>query len=168
LKVELPEASIAELPIMQRMGSFYVYDMSEYLGGQPGWEFPDNAEYPCDDLRPYFEDPGAETFFIRVDGELAGFAIVNRQGVTRDVDFNMAQFFVLRKFVGRGVGQEAAEWCFRKFRGVWNVMVIPGNLRAYGFWKKTIGRLVGGAFEEQRLAVPQLGNSQQDVFRFRT
>ena len=50
MKVELRKAAIEQLPVMQRMGSYYVYDMSEYVGGEPGWAFPDTGDYECDDF----------------------------------------------------------------------------------------------------------------------
>src|SRR5580704_4060572 len=138
MQVELREAAIDQLPVMQRMGSYYVYDMSEYVGGEPGWEFPETGDYECDDFHPYFNDAQATPLFIRVDGELAGFAIVDRKGSTPDVDFNMAQFFVHRKFKGQSVGANAARQCFQRFRGVWEVMVIPLNTGAHSFWTRTI------------------------------
>jgi ribosomal-protein-alanine N-acetyltransferase len=168
MRVELQEASIDQLPVMQRLGSYYVYDMSEYVGDEPGWAFPDTGDYECDDFRPYFEDPRASPFFIRVAGELAGFAIVDRRGATPEVDYNMAQFFVLRKFKGRGVGARAARECFQRFRGAWDVMVIPQNTGAHAFWKRTINAFTAGDFEETRRTVAHLGNSAQDVFRFRS
>ena len=168
MQVELSQATIEQLPIMQRMGSYYVYDMSEYVGDEPGWAFPDAGEYECDDFRPYFEDPAATPFFIRVDGELAGFAIVNRQGSTPDVEYNMAQFFVHRKFKGRGIGAQAARECFQRFRGIWDVMVIPQNVGAHAFWKRTISSFTDGDFQETRRSVRHLGNSEQDVFGFRS
>jgi [ribosomal protein S5]-alanine N-acetyltransferase len=153
---------------MQRMGSYYVYDMSEYVGDEPDWAFPDTGDYECDDFRPYFEDSGATPFFIRVDGELAGFAVVDRRGATPEVDYNMAQFFVLRKFKGRGVGAQAARQCFERYRGLWDVMVIPQNRGAHEFWKRIIAAFSNGDFQEARRTVAHLGNSEEDVFRFRS
>ena len=153
---------------MQRMGSYYVYDMSEYVGSEPGWAFPDTGDYECDDFRPYFEDPLTSAFFIRVNGELAGFAIVDQKGSTPDVDHNMAQFFVHRKFKRRGVGVRAAHQCFRQFRGAWEVMVIPQNTGAYAFWKQAVSAFTNGDFQESRRRVAHLANSEQDVFRFRS
>ena len=153
---------------MQRMGSYYVYDMSEYVGGQPGWGFPDTGAYECDDFRPYFEQVQATPFFIQVEGELAGFAVVDRRGSTPDADFNMAQFFIVRKFKGHGVGADAARQCFKRFSGTWDVMVIPENLGAHAFWQSTIARFTGGQYRETRRAVAHLGNSPQDVFSFRS
>jgi hypothetical protein len=47
-------------------------------------------------------------------------------------------------------------------------MVIPQNRGAHAFWKRTIGAFTGGDFEEARRTIAHLGNSQEDVFRFRS
>jgi ribosomal-protein-alanine N-acetyltransferase len=164
--IELSPALLSDLPAMQAMASYYVYDMSEFLGSLPGWEFPETGTYECDDLRPYFVDAGAHPFFIRVAGEIAGFALVNSAGTDSAVEFNMAQFFVLRKFKGRGVGRQAATTCFSMYPGLWEVLVIPGNVGAYAFWKQIVRSFTGGKFEESRRRVRHLSNSEQDVFRF--
>ena len=80
----------------------------------------------------------------------------------------MAQFFVIRKFKGRGIGAEAARQCFLRFRGAWNVLVIPQNLGAHAFWLRIIVAFTEGQFQETRRAVAHLGNSDQDVFSFRS
>ena len=166
--IELKPATLDDLPAMQTMASYYVYDMSEFLGDAPGWDFPDSGAYECDDLRPYFEDSKAFPCFIRVSGELAGFVIVNASGSDPLAEFNMAQFFVHRKFKGRGVGRYAATACFQRHKGLWNVMVIPGNRGAHAFWTRTISEFTAGAFEEGRRRVAHLDDSEQDVFRFDT
>jgi len=166
--IELVPAVHTDLPVMQAMASYYVYDMSEFLGDLPGWEFPDTGAYECDDLSPYFADARTHPFLIRVSGELGGFAIVDGRGSEPEVDFNMAQFFVHRKFKGRGVGAYVATECFRRYPGLWDVMVIPGNRGAHGFWRRVIAAFTEGALEERRRRVPHLGNSEQDIFRFRS
>ena len=101
-------------------------------------------------------------------GELAGFAIVDTKGSTPDVEFNMAQFWVHRKFKGRGVGAFAAGECFARFPGLWEVNVIPKNTAAFAFWRRTIHRLAIGPVEEARRPAPHLRGAIKDIFRFRT
>ncbi len=168
MKVDLQKATMEQLPVMQRMGSYYVYDMSEYVGSEPAWRFPETGEYECVEFRPYFEGLKSHPFFVRVNGELAGFAIIDDQGSAPEIDHNMAQFFVHRKFKGLGVGSRAAHECFQRFAGFWEVRVIPQNLGAYCFWKRTIRDFTEGDFEENRCSVPHLDGFMQDSFRFRT
>ena len=58
---------------------------------EPGWQFPETGDYECVDLRPCFEDPQSHPFFIRVDGELAGFAVVEHHGSAPEIKPSMAQ-----------------------------------------------------------------------------
>jgi ribosomal-protein-alanine N-acetyltransferase len=165
---ELVPATLPGLPVMQTMGAYYVYDISEYCGDEPGWEFPETGIYECPDLRPYFEDADTHPYFIRAAGELAGFAIVDTKGSNAEVEFNMAQFFVHRKFKGRGVGAAAASWCFGTYRGIWEVNVIPANRGAFAFWSRIIPRCATGAVELARRPAPHLRNAVKDIFRFET
>jgi ribosomal-protein-alanine N-acetyltransferase len=166
LQPELSLATLHDLPAVQAMGSYYVYDMSEYLGHLPGWKFPPAGAYECDDLGSYFSDPAAFPYLIKVAGELAGFAIVDRKGSDPAIQFNMAQFFIHRKFKGQGIGTAVADECFRRHAGLWSVMVIPENRGALAFWRKAIGAFTGGLLAESREQIAHLGNSEQCVFRF--
>ncbi|HEY5070427.1 MAG TPA: GNAT family N-acetyltransferase [Caulobacteraceae bacterium] len=165
---ELVVATLANLPVMQTMATYYVYDMSEFTGDEAGWAFPETGLYECMDLRPYFDDPDGHPFFIRVAGELAGFAIVDAEGSSPEVEFNMAQFFVHRKFKGRGVGAWAAGQCFARHPGLWEVNVIPANRAAFAFWRRLIHQIAIGPVEEGRRVAPHLHGAIKDIFRFRT
>ena len=165
-KIKLIPASLDEYPIIQNMGRFYVYDMSEYLGKEPGWEMPEDGLYECIDFKKYWQTEHNYPFLIRYENELAGFVIVDKKGSTPDVDFNMAQFFILRKFKNKGIGQYVAQECFKKFPGTWEVMVIPNNTGALHFWQKTIRHYAGKHFEKNQRKVAHLNNSQKIIFRF--
>ena len=47
-------------------------------------------------------------------------------------------------------------------------MVIPGNRAAHEFWHRVINAFTNAVFSESRCRVLHLGNSEQDVFKFRT
>jgi len=168
LNIELLDATLADLPVLQTMATYYVYDISEFMGGEADWVFPETGLYEGPSFQPYFDDPEASLSLIRVAGELAGFAIVDTKGSTPDVQFNMAQFWVHRKFKGRGVGAFAAGACFARFLGLWEVNVIPKNTAAFAFWRRTIHRLAVGPVEEARRPAPHLRGAIKDIFRFRT
>ncbi len=50
----------------------------------------------------------------------------------------MAEFFIVRKHRGRGVGRLAAEIIFSHQPGSWEVAVARKNAPAREFWRKTI------------------------------
>ena len=68
--IKLIPATIEDYPIVQNMARFYVYDMSEYLGGEEGWETPEDGLYECIDFKKYFEINDTYSFLIRKGNEL--------------------------------------------------------------------------------------------------
>lgn len=165
-KIKLTPATINDYPIIQNMGRFYVYDMSEYMGFEGGWEMPADGLYECIDFRKYWHDENSYPFLIHYQNELVGFAIIDKKGSEPQVDFNMAQFFILRKFTAKGVGQYIAHQCFDKFPGVWEVMVMPGNEGAYRFWRSVIKHYTHHHFQEYTRNVMHLRNSTKNIFKF--
>lgn len=165
-KVSFQPATLQEYPIMQNMGRFYVYDMSEFMGEQPGWEMPEDGLYECIDFKKYWETNEAFPFLIRYGSELAGFVIVDKKGSDASIEFNMAQFFILRKFKHKGIAKYVAQQCFAKFQGVWEVMVMPHNVGAYAFWEKTISSFTSNHYHEYQRNVAHLNNSPKNIFKF--
>lgn len=168
-KIDIHPATAEFQDTIQNMGRFYAYDISEYMGKlQPGWEFPENGLYEGLDFSRYWQEPDRYPFLIRVEGELAGFMLINKIGSSPDVDWNMAEFYVVRKFTGQGVGKTAAYWCFKNFPGIWEVMQMPGNNPAICFWKKVIAEYTQGNFEESLKEIPEPEPHPMVVLRFQT
>lgn len=163
---EVIEASLEDYPVIQNMGRFYVYDMSQYMGGELGWELPEDGLYECIDFKKYWLDENAHPFLIRYLNELVGFVIIDTKGSDLEVDYNMAQFFILRKFKNKGIGKFIATECFKIFHGVWEVMVMPENTGAYLFWKSVIAQYTQHDFSEYKRTIAHLNHSPKRIFRF--
>jgi predicted acetyltransferase len=119
---EILAASQSDISVIQNLVRFYVYDMSE----QMQWRCPENGLFGgCDDLPLYFSNPKWHPFVIRVDEELAGFALIDDHRDAAEVDFNMGEFFILRKLRRRGIGRLVAKQLFDRFVGIWQVMQYP-------------------------------------------
>lgn len=117
----------------------YVYDFSEML--------------PLDvDESGRFAFPPVEAdhaFLFRVDDKLAGFALVQeRSRLTGAPVRDMAEFFVMRRYRRRGVGEIAARWLFDALPGPWEVRQKAENVAAIAFWRRVIGAYTHGRFEE--------------------
>ena len=121
MKIEILPATKQDLETVQNLGRFYVYEMSRYCGFLPTWEVPASGLYECIDLSPYWKERDHYPFILRVNQELAGFALINKIGTSPDVDWNMGEFFVVSKFQGKGIGRSVAEQIFNRFPGVWEV-----------------------------------------------
>lgn len=90
-------------------------------------------------------------FLLRVQGMWAGFAFVGEGSYIRpgeDHHWLMEEFFILRKYRRRGLGEWFATQLFDRFPGVWEVGEMHEKVDAQAFWRKVIGRYTGGRFEE--------------------
>lgn len=154
----LVTATMADYPVMQNMGRFYVYEMSRYCG----WECPEDGVYDCLDFKHHFEQPNNYPFMIKVGKELAGFLIVDKKGTNENIDWNMA------KFQKHGFGKKIAHQVFNQFNNLWEVTVMPENLGALHFWRKVIGSYTKGQFEESLQTVPEPEPHPMIVLTFRS
>ena len=125
--------------IIQNMVQLYTHDFSDFWRGTPRGDLsPDGRfdDYPLDE---YWSTPGWLALLIWCDGALAGFSLVNDKTHSGEpADHNMAEFFILRKYRGLGVGRLAAETIFSQYPGSWEVAVARKNVPAYAFWSKSI------------------------------
>ncbi|CDR34211.1 GNAT family N-acetyltransferase [Criblamydia sequanensis] len=147
-EVTLVKAEDKDKETIQNLGRFYVYEMSRHCGFLEGWEVPCNGLFECRHLSSYIEKPDRHAFLIKVDGELAGFVLINKVGSTFDVDWNVGEFFVVSKFQEKGIGKIVAEQIFNQFPGIWETAQIPENRAARDFWEKVVSQYTDGQYEK--------------------
>ncbi len=129
---------------LDNLFQFYIHDFSELWAGQGRAELEEDGLFALDgSLQSYFTDPTRKAFFIRADGHLAGFALINAAShAGREIDFNVGEFFVARKHRRFGVGRRAAHLLFEGMRGRWEVAVVETNANAIPFWRNAIAQCV--------------------------
>ena len=149
MNVDLIDATLADKPVLGNLLELYQYDFTEYTGDDVGPDGRFGYRY----LDAYFANPDRHAFLIRADGQLAGFVLVRRAtSALGDGDvFDMAEFFVMRKYRRRAVGSEAAHRTFDRFVGRWEVREMAANLPAQAFWRRVIAAHTAGRFEERRI-----------------
>lgn len=149
MNIEVTPATVNERPILRHMMELYQYDFSEF----------DNADlgplglydYPW--LDHYWVEPERAPFIVRVDSNLAGFVLVARYNYLsgQKDTWVMAEFFIMRKYRHRGIGEYVARYIFSQFPGAWQVGQIYENPIATTFWRKVISRYTEGDFQERDL-----------------
>lgn len=146
MKIELLPAPKESASVLAHLLQYYVYDFSEILGT----DVADDGRFAFPPLDAYWEDDWRHPFLARVDGALAGFALVHqRSRVTADTStWDVAEFFVMRKYRRRGVGAILATRVFDSFHGTWEVRQRFANTAATAFWRKVIDVYTSGRFEE--------------------
>ncbi len=136
MKIELELIDISEKNILSQMLNDYQFEISG--DGSAGYKY----------LDLYWEKENRHPYFIKVDGEIAGFALVNGHTIVCKGASNLAEFYVLSKFRKCGVGRSAAKAVFAKFPGKWEVRQIAENPIAHIFWNKVINEYSNGKFQE--------------------
>jgi predicted acetyltransferase len=129
LDIEIESVSYRDKGALRQIVELYVYDCSEFVGS----DVDEHGTFGYRYLDHYWTEPDRHPFFIRVDGHIAGFALV-RAGDPHD----MAEFFVMRKYRRTGVGVAAARMVFERFPGAWQVRQESDNVAAAPFWRVAI------------------------------
>lgn len=130
---------------LQHMLELYQHDLSDYWD----MELDEHGLYGYR-LDAYWLNANYHPFVFRVGGRYAGFALVNDMVCRPDSHYWMAQYFVLRRYRGRGVAQRAALQIFDTLPGRWEVAQVPRNLPAQAFWSKVIAGYTVNDFEVAR------------------
>ena len=61
---------------------------------------------------------------------------------------SIEEFFVMRKFRRKRVGERAAAAIYSRFPGQWTIHQMASNPGALAFWRATIDRYADGRFTE--------------------
>lgn len=152
------KADLADYQVIQNMARFYVYDRTKYTG----WECPETGLYECIDFKHYFSSENKVPYLVRVQSELAGFVLIDKEHLIAEVDWNVGEFFILAKFQSCGVGTSVAIEIIRSLPGKWSVAVMPENKKAVNFWRKVVAAISDNKYSEVFKSANEL-NIVEDV-----
>lgn len=176
MEIEITAMERDEKEILLNLLEKYEYELSQYFVhyvnefGLYGFE---NLA-GLDDF--YYKNAKGWVFFIKVDGKLAGFAIVLNDYFylkSRKADYVLADLFVMYRYRGMGVGKFAANYLFDKFKGIWQLNAFTKNANSVRFWVKVISEYTGKAYEilpnEEPVEEHEIGEEHGHVvFHFST
>lgn len=168
--LKIKQATLDDYPTIQNMARFYVYDLSRECDFiSEDWACPADGLYESFDFKNYFKEPTRKAFLIMIGDELAGFALLNQEGLYSDTAWNMGEFFILAKFQGKGIGHLAASQIWKTHEGLWEVSVIPENKRGLTFWRKIISNFTHGNYQEKIKTIDYDSHqSKRVIFHFNT
>ncbi len=139
--VAVTDAGREHAPVIQNLMQLYTHDFSEFWRGTSRGDLNAHGLFEAYPLDEYWSRPNWSALLIWHQDVLAGFALVNEQTHSGlSADRNMAEFFILRKHRGRGVGCIAAHAIFSRHSGIWEVAVARKNPGALVFWRRAIQR----------------------------
>lgn len=143
MKVKLIQIDEIDRGILENLFHYYIYEMSGFLDLTPSSE--GHFGFSKSQFDIYWESEGHQPYFIYVDEEIAGFVLLRKYPSMRAVT-DVEQFFVLRKFNGKGVGKEAFKQITLLTPGKWQIRILFENTNGLQFWKSAISNVVGQDF----------------------
>jgi predicted acetyltransferase len=144
MSIEILPASISDKPLIQKMMELYQYDFSEFMNT----DLDAHGHFGYSHLDYYWVEPNRYPFIVRVDGQLAGFALVNQSTNFPGSKYCLAEFFILRKYRKQGIGRKVALHLFDLFCGCWEIYQGHVNPIAKQFWKSVIGEYTAENYTE--------------------
>ena len=143
MNIELKKIKVEDKEILKNLLEKYDYEFSQ-------WDNRDVNKlglYGYDYLDCYWTEEKRWAFFIVVDGNLAGFVMVNNYPeVNEETDYSLAEFFVMYKYRRSGVGRFAAMKVFDMFHGKWQLKRHPKNIASVHFWNEVISEYTVGKY----------------------
>lgn len=148
--IRVSAAADSDLPVLANLFQLYRYDISESRG-EAGYDLLPDGRYPVPPyLGSFWADPRCAPFLVHIDDNLAGFALVRAYSqLTGDpAVHDILDFFIMRKYRGRGVGTLVARRILDRFGGRWEVREYERNRAAQTFWRRVIADYTEGRYTE--------------------
>ncbi|MEX0289636.1 MAG: GNAT family N-acetyltransferase [Flavobacteriaceae bacterium] len=126
----LQEVTKSEKEILRNLVNLCMHDYSEFDKFEVGPE----GEFSYRWFGTYFEEEGRYAYLIRVDGNLGGFVMVRSNPGDEDWDFQIAEFFILRRYRRMGLGSLVSQQILNSRRGLWEISYDVRNESASYLW----------------------------------
>jgi predicted acetyltransferase len=144
MNISLHPVNRDEKETLRNLLEKYLYEFSQY----ENTDVNELGLYGYDYLDNYWAEANRFPFFIKVDGKLAGFIMVNDYPeINIKTDYTLSEMFVMYKYRNMGVGAFAVKYVFDTFRGKWQLKRHPKNVVSVRFWDKVISEYTGGKYE---------------------
>lgn len=144
MEIDLQPIRLEEKMLLVRLMELYNYEFTAY----------DNADinefgyFGYDHIDDYWNEEGRYPYLIRVDGKIAGFALVcpHCRFIQDEGSQSIGEFFIMLKYRHMGIGKKVATEVFTRHKGTWEVCYLRNNLPAKIFWKKVIEEYTNGHY----------------------
>jgi predicted acetyltransferase len=161
--LQVVPAALEQEPLLANLLELYCHDMSEFID----LELRADGRFHYPWLRHYWQEEGRYPYLVRVDGQPAGVVLVSRGSrISGDADvWDMAEFFIVRKYRRLGLGRQAARLVWSERPGKWEVRVLVQNAPAVRFWEAATG---GCSATRTQVTSAEAPEKRWHVFSFRS
>ena len=133
--------------VLRSMLELCLHDLSEFDDEYTSLELNEAGLYGYNYLDYYWNEEGRFPYLLSIDGKLAGFSLIKT--VEGDsLTFEVAEFFILRKYRKMGIGKELINRMFSLHKGNWTIDTAIKNTVAQNFWRNAVKSNAIGEFEE--------------------
>ncbi|MDZ4052141.1 MAG: acetyltransferase [Phenylobacterium sp.] len=147
--VEVRRVATSEKAELRRLLDPYLTAHADLV--DPERHHGDPTDYPHFDA--YWTEPERRPFWIVVDAEAVGFALVNRYSPSGlGCDAAVAEFCILPPWRRTGIGLAAARAVFATTPGLWELQVYEATVPALAFWPRAIAAAGARDVTELRMA----------------
>ena len=162
LDIQIIPAQIEEQPVIKQLLELYTYEMTDLAD----FDINDNGYFGYVDLPKYWQDPNRYPYIVKVNKKLAGFVLIQKGSpLENDPEiWDVAEFFIMRKFRKNNVGQFVAQKIWHEFNGRWQVRVWDNNTIAHAFWETVIGRFLNKPIQPK--STDYQGNTGLLIYKF--
>jgi predicted acetyltransferase len=151
--VTLRAATGSDGELLGNLLELYVHDLSPMF---PQVELGANGRFGYPWLPQYLDGTSDRwAWLIEQAGRTAGFVLARRGSPASDDPdvLDVAEFFVLRRFRGEGVGRAAARALWTLRPGTWIVRVAARNRGALSFWQGAVSSYLERRSEPSERAI---------------
>lgn len=136
MDITLHLMSVDQKALLIRLMELYQYEFSVFSNN----DINEYGFYGYNHIDDYWNEKGRFPYLIRVDGKIAGFALICPHcDYRKEADAKcFGEFFVMLKYRRMGIGRQAATQLFDLHRGHWEVCYWKNNIPASLFWKKVV------------------------------
>lgn len=118
------------------------------------FDIKENGYFGYEGLSSFWDNENKHAYLIYVDKRLAGFVLIQKGSPIDKTDssvWDVAEFFIMRKYRRKGIGEYVAHNIWASIRGPWQVRVWDNNKQAHTFWEKTIASYVKHPVSPKRM-----------------
>ena len=145
MEITLQLVGVNEKLLLVRLMELYIYEFSIYSNE----DINEYGYYGYEHINDYWNEEGRFPYLIRVDGKIAGFALVCPHCDYRKEESArcIGEFFVMLKYRRMGIGLRVATQLFDRHRGLWEVCYWRNNIPASKFWKKVVEKYTNSQYQ---------------------
>lgn len=137
MDLDIIPAGPTDAATLQNLFQLYTHDFSEFWAGTARGELSADGRFADYPLEPFFSRTGWRALLLKAGGAPAGFALINDHAHSgQAVQQSMAEFFVVRKHRGQGLGGQVARRLISEAPGSWEIAVARKNAAALAFWRR--------------------------------